>query len=187
MTINTQSVAEELSKEVNWNGFFQMVKDLGPQLNERQLRFLKARLIEKGIANLSKNIKWVDTIGQDHQLRDIRIETKFATNSITTGKGAWKKNNKTSDIKLTNTLGSSDGRNLPETFDFLMIVDTDCVGLVAHKDINAVSAGDGLKASIPYENLSIVVKNNAILRESKNINILEKLDSMLDNIISEYN
>lgn len=163
-----------------------MVKDLGPQLNERQLRFLKARLIEKSIANLSKNIKWVDVIGQDHQLRDIRIETKFATNSITTEKGDWKKTNRTSEIKLTNSLGSSDGRTLPETFDFLMIVDTDCVGLVAHKDINPISNGDGLKASIPYENLSIVVKNNTMLTKSKNIDILEKLDSMLDDIISNY-
>lgn len=184
--MNTESVAKKLSKDVNWSGFFQLVKDLGPQLNERQLRFLKARLLEKAIANLSKNVEWVDEIGCDHKLHDIRIETKFSTNSITTTSGKWKKSNKTSEIKLTNTLGSSEGRSLPETFDFLMIVDTDCVGLVAYKDINAVSNGDGLKASISYENLAIVVKNDMKLTKSKDIDILEKLDTLLDDIISEY-
>ena len=183
---NTQTVSQQLAQEVNWNAFFQMVKDLGSQLNERQLRFLKARLIEKGIANLSKNIKWVDRIGQDHQLHDIRIETKFATNSITTGKGAWKKKGCTSEIKLTNSLGSSDGRQLPHTFDYLMIVDTDCVGLVAYEDITATSNGDGLKASISYDVMSIVVKHEATLTETKNINILEQLDSMLDTVINSY-
>jgi len=67
-----------------------------------------------------------------------------------------------------------------------MIVDTDCVGLVAYKDINAVSNGDALKASIPYENLAIVVKNDMKLTKSKDIDILEKLDTLLDDIISEY-
>lgn len=182
----TKAVAEQLAQEVNWTAFFQMVKDLGSQLNERQLRFLKARLIEKSIANLSKNVKWVDQIGQDHQLHDVRIETKFMSNSITTGRGAWKKSGRTSEIKLTNTLGSSDGRALPHTFDYLMIVDTDCVGLVAYEDIDATSNGDGLKASIPYDKLSIVVKNNQLINESKDVNILEQLDNMLDTVISAY-
>ena len=182
----TESVAKELKEDVNWDGFFQLVEDLGSQLNERQLRFLKARLIEMTIAFLSKNIKWFDEIGWDHKLRNIRISTKFQKNSITTPKGMWKKTGRTNYIKLTNTLGSSEGRTLPKTFDFLMIVDTDCVGLVAHKDINAESTGDGLKASIPYKNLEIVVKNNRKLTKSKDIDIKEKLDAMLKDIILKY-
>lgn len=184
--LSLKQVADEINKEVNWTGFFNLVNDLGPQLNDRQMRFMKARLIEKSIANLSQNIKWVDRVGQDHQLRDIRIETKFATNSITTSKGKWKKNQCTSDIKLTNTLGSSAGRALPMTFDFLMIVDTDCVALVAYESIKVVSTGDGLKASIPYEDLEIVVRRDNTLTESRDIDILNEIDRLLDRVIDQY-
>lgn len=185
--MNTKQLAEELNSDINWDGFFNLVNDLGSQLNERQLRFLKARLIEKAIANLSKNVKWVDKIGQDHQYRDIRIETKFASNSLTTKSGAWKKNKRTSEIKLTNTLGSSEGRSLPETFDFLMIVDNDCVAVIAHEDIKTTSNGDGLKARFSYDDLEFVTINKNMLVEKKQINILEKLDSMLEEIIKVYN
>ena len=118
----TAALAQRLGEVVNWEAFFSMVNDLGSQLNERQLRFLKARLIESAISRMSDGkVEWVDNIGQDHQFEDIRIETKFCTNSLTTSKGNPKKGHATSEIKLTNTLGSSDGRSLPDTFDFLLI------------------------------------------------------------------
>jgi len=184
--MDTKELAQELKNEVNWQGFFNLVSDLGSQLNDRQLRFLKARLIEMAIAKLSNNIKWVDKIGQDHQLRDIRIETKFSTNCLTTGSGAFKKSRQTGDIKLTNTLGSSDGRSLERTFDFLLLVDTDCVGLVAFEDINAMSNGDGLKSRFNYDVIEFVAFKEKKLIESKQISILDRLDNMLYKIISNY-
>ena len=185
--MDAKQLAQELRTEVKWSNLFSLINDLGPQLNERQLRFMKARLIEKAIANLSKNIKWVNTIGQDHQLRNIRIETKFATNSLTTGKGNWKKSKRTGEIKLTNTIGCSDDRILPKTFDFLMIIDKNCAAVIAYEDIRPVSNGDGLKSNFSYDELEFVVKEENILSKGKDANVIKKIDSMLEEIIEIYN
>lgn len=190
MFYNQAALAYELGNKVDWEAFFSMVHDLGSQLNERQLRFLKARLIESAIARMSKGtIEWVDQIGQDHQFEDCRIETKFCTNSLTTAKGDLKKGRITSEIKLTNTLGSSDGRSLPDTFDYLLIVDTDAVAVVSREELLpfVTSAGDGLKAKIPFDLLSFVafVPKNA-LTTGKDIDIMSKVDEMLFALADSY-
>jgi len=188
--LNQQELATQLGSKVNWEAFFSMVNDLGSQLNERQLRFLKARLIESAISRMSHGaIEWVDKIGQDHQFQDIRIETKFATNSLTTSKGAEKKGGKTSEIKLTNTLGSSDGRSLPDTFDYLLIVDTDACAIVARDKLlpNVTSNGDGLKVSVPFTDLTFVKKiDKKGLTSTSNIDIMTQVDAMLFQIADDY-
>ena len=188
--LNQQELATQLGSKVNWEAFFSMVNDLGSQLNERQLRFLKARLIESAISRMSHGaIEWVDKIGQDHQFQDIRIETKFATNSLTTSKGAGKKGGKTSEIKLTNTLGSSDGRSLPDTFDYLLIVDTDACAIVARDKLlpNVTSNGDGLKVSVPFTDLTFVKKiDKKGLTSTSNIDIMTQVDAMLFQIADDY-
>jgi len=183
-------LATQLGSTVQWNAFFAMVNDLGSQLNERQLRFLKARLIESAIARMSEGqIDWVDDIGQDHQFGDIRIETKFCTNSLTTAKGGPKKGRATSEIKLTNTLGSSDGRSLPDTFDYLLIVDTDTCAVVSREKLlpYVTSAGDGLKAKIPFSDLTFIafVDKNALTTGSE-ISIMSQVDTMLFQIADDY-
>jgi hypothetical protein len=190
MFYNQPALAYKLGEVVNWEAFFSMVNDLGTQLNERQLRFLKARLIESAIARMSKGkIEWVDNIGQDHQFEDVRIETKFCTNSLTTSKGLLKKSQVTSEIKLTNTLGSSDGRSLPDTFDYLLIVDTDACAVVSREELLpfVTSAGDGLKAKVPFEKLDWVafVPKDALTTGSE-ISIMSQVDEMLFNIADQY-
>ena len=185
------ALAEQLEKRVAWNAFFSMVSDLGNQLNDRQLRFLKARLIESSIARMSDGtMEWIDDIGCDFIYDGYtRIECKFATNSLTTGRGDWKKSGKTSEIKLTNTLGSSDGRALPDTFDYLMIVDTDCVALVDRESLlpYVTSNGDGLKCSIPYTDLKIVKKiDKKGLTKVSDMCILANVDAMLNQIADDY-
>jgi len=190
MFYNQPALAYKLGEAVNWEAFFSMVNDLGSQLNERQLRFLKARLIESAISRMSHGkVEWVDNIGQDHQFEDVRIETKFCTNSLTTGKGALKKSKITSEIKLTNTLGSSDGRSLPDTFDYLLIVDTDAVAVVSREELLpfVTSAGDGLKAKVPFDKLSWVAfgDKNALTTGSE-ISIMAQVDAMLFQIADDY-
>jgi hypothetical protein len=186
----TAALAQRLGEVVNWEAFFSMVNDLGSQLNERQLRFLKARLIESAISRMSDGkVEWVDNIGQDHQFEDIRIETKFCTNSLTTSKGNPKKGHATSEIKLTNTLGSSDGRSLPDTFDFLLIVDDDASAIVSRAKLlpHVTSAGDGLKAKIPFCDLEFISKidKNALTKGSE-ISIMSQVDAMLFQIADDY-
>lgn len=190
MFYNQPALAYHLGEKVNWEAFFSMVNDLGSQLNERQLRFLKARLIESAIARMSKGtIEWVDQIGQDHQFEDVRIETKFCTNSLTTARGDLKKGRVTSEIKLTNTLGSSDGRSLPDTFDYLLIVDTDACAVVSREALlpYVTSAGDGLKAKVPFSELTFVafVQKNALTR-GKDVDIMSKVDEMLFALADSY-
>lgn len=187
--MNTKQLAEELGGIVEWEAFYNMVADLGKQLNDRQLRFLKARLIESSIARMSNGkIEWVDRIGQDHQYGDIRIETKFSTNSLTTSKGERKKGPTTSEIKLTNTLGSSDGRTLPDTFDYLLIVDTDCVAVVDRADILpfVTSNGDGLKVKVPFDKLEIVSKRSLTNQTPQNIALMAQIDTLLNEISDAY-
>lgn len=168
-----------------------MVSDLGNQLNDRQLRFLKARLIESSIARMSNGtLEWIDEIGCDFiYKRDTRIECKFATNSLTTSKGDLKKSGRTSEIKLTNTLGSSDGRSLPDTFKYLLIVDTDCCAIVEREKLlpNVTSNGDGLKASVAYEDLEFITKvEKKDLTVGGNISIMAQVDAMLNAIADDY-
>ena len=190
MFYNQSALAYKLGEVVNWEAFFSMVNDLGSQLNERQLRFLKARLIESAISRMSNGkVEWVDNIGQDHQFEDVRIETKFCTNSLTTGSGGLKKSKVTSEIKLTNTLGSSDGRSLPDTFDYLLIVDTDACAVVSREKLlpYVTSAGDGLKAKVPFDELTWVafVDKNTLTTGSE-ISIMAQVDAMLFQIADDY-
>jgi hypothetical protein len=183
-------LSNKLSEDINWTSFFTMVKDLGAQLNERQLRFLKARLIESALAKMSNGkLEWVDSIGQDHQYGDTRIETKFMTNGLTSASGEFKKTNRTSEIKLTNTLGSSEGRDLPDTFDYLLIVDTNCAAIVSREKLlpYVKSNGDGLKASVPYDDLDFISRVDLnSLTFKRNIDIMSKVDNMLFEIAESY-
>jgi hypothetical protein len=111
------------------------------------------------------------------------------TNGLTTGKGALKKTKRTSEIKLTNTLGSSDGRSLPDTFDYLLIVDTDAVAVVSREALlpNVTSNGDGLKASVSYDDLSwIAFSSKKDLTKQSEISIMAQVDAMLFQIADDY-
>lgn len=186
-------VSDRLKEAVNWNRFFLLVNAVGNQLNDRTLRFLKSIIQDKGIARMSNGVvEYVDNIGQDHQMGPIRIETKCGTNILTTGKGKEKRTGCTGTIKLNNTLGSSDGRDLPHTFDYLMIVDTDAVAIVKFEKLFpfVTSNGDGLSAKLPYSILEWVVKpgeiDHAMFSDMNNVNVLERLHMLLDEIIDEF-
>ena len=179
-------------KTLNWNTYFSIVHSMGDQLNERQLRFTKSMVQDRAVAQISNGkIEYVDKVGQDHQLDNIRIETKCGKNFLTTPTGKPKQKRKTASIKLTNTQGSSDGRDLPNTFDYLMIVDTDTVAIASFQDIKSYvkSNGDGLSVQLPYEVLEWVVSPGELAKEKLNIivcNIKADIDKVIDSFINEF-
>lgn len=188
-----QSVAQQLKTSVNWNRFFLMVNAVGDQLNDRTLRFLKSIVQDSAIARMSGGtIEYVDLVGQDHQMGEVRIETKCGTNVLTTGRGKAKRAGVTGSVKLNNTLGSSDGRTLPDTFDYLMIVDTDAVAIAKYQDIlpYVSSNGDGLSVKLPYEVLEWVVEpgefDRSLFEDQHQINIIDRLQIMINEVIDEF-
>lgn len=188
-----QSVAQQLKTSVNWNRFFLLVNAVGDQLNDRTLRFLKSIVQDSAIARMSNGkVEYVDQIGQDHQLGKIRIETKCGTNVLTTGRGKAKRAGITGSVKLNNTLGSSDGRSLPDTFDYLMLVDTDAVAIAKYQDIlpYVTSNGDGLSVKLPYAVLEWVVApgefDRSLFEDQHQINIIDRLSMMINEVIDEF-
>ena len=174
--MDVEDIAQYLCESVNWSSFFVMIKTLGDDLNERKDRFDKASIIEYSLEIFSnKKIRWVDEIGRDHFIDDLDIamEMKFIKSAkYTYSKKLPKKNVK---VKLTNTIGSSDGRTLPNTFDCLLIASEYDVSVIKYEELLGYveSAGDGLIATIPFDRLcdvSLMDKTHApILLENNNI------------------
>ena len=166
--MNTEYIADYLCKSVEWSSFFVMLKTLGDDLNDRKDRFDKASIIEYSLEIFSdKKIRWVDEIGRDHFIDDLDIamEMKFIKSAkYTYSKKLPKKNVK---VKLTNTIGSSYGRTLPNTFDCLLIASEYDVSIIKYEDLlqYVESAGDGLVATIPFDKLydvSLIDETNAL-------------------------
>jgi len=185
------NLARELAENVDWKNFFEMRHSVGSQLNDRTLRFLKSIIQDKAIEKMSDGrVQYVDLIGQDHQFKKYRIETKCGTNVLTTAKGKEKKKCVTGSIKLNNTLGSSHGRILPDTFDYLMIVDNDAVAIVKRENLlpHITSGGDGLSVKLPYSTLEWVVKPKEFdhdnFKNIQSVNVLEQLYEMIEKIIT---
>lgn len=184
-------LAKSLSEVVDWKSFFEMRHSVGNQLNDRTLRFLKSIIQDKAIEKMSGGkVQYVDLIGQDHQFGEYRIETKCGTNVLTTGTGAEKKKSVTGSVKLNNTLGSSHGRTLPDTFDYLMIVDNDAVAIVKHENVtpHITSGGDGLSVKLPYSVLEWVVSPGEFSHDNftdiPSVDVLVQLDEVVDKIIT---
>jgi hypothetical protein len=191
--------ADTLKENIQWKQVFKCIVALGPQLDERMLRFLKARFIERAIARLSNDVIWVNRVGCDHELFDVRIETKSGTDLLTNkNNGILKQTNPriTSllSLKLNNNQGKSKGKQLPQTFDWLMIVDQNAVGIIDYATVSNPeylddSTGEGLYLKIPHSRVTILKHYN--LNEIKDsveqsgivVDIVNKIDNTIDEII----
>tara|TARA_R110002153_G_scaffold213997_1_gene366585 strand:+ start:3553 stop:4137 length:585 start_codon:yes stop_codon:yes gene_type:complete len=146
----------------NYNGFFSMVDNIADELNERKNRFDKSDLLEQCFEQITGGrIKWVDEKGYDHI--DAEDGTKFEMKSqkfcLYTKKGFLK--DKTSKIKLTNTLQNTDNKVLEPTSDWLLIVDTGnknsySVAIISYEDVvgkYSKELKDGFECQIPISEL----------------------------------
>lgn len=187
-TIELNELSLLIKDDVNWASVFRIIRDLGPQLNENQLRFLKARVIEKSIAGLSSNITWHDLVAYDHKFGDdITIETKFQQFSLKT-KGK-QENTKTTEVKLTNTLGTENNTRVYEpTFDFLMVVDLASAALIKGSDIILRPVSDGFMGKCPKDKLVFITEQDKYSLGDPTSVVLfkELLDKEIESLIKLY-
>ena len=159
-TFTINQVASHLETNTDFDRFFKLVAALGPQMNNAQLRFLKAQILEKSLEIYSNySLSYVADVGCDFvipQLDNTKLEMKFSHNSVFGKTGTLSKN---CTVKLMNSNGSNTHSALPESYsDFLLVVSQrgaivfDKPTISQHITIN----GDGIKARIP-SNLGTVV------------------------------
>ena len=150
--------------EFNYNSFFSMIEDIGPTLNERKNRFDKADLIEAGCqAATEGRLEWADDIGFDltDPVTGEKLEVKSQGNCLSTPTQGLKRR-MTSKIKLTNTLQQGDNKQLEQTADWLIIIDTKppyAMGIVSYKDVVnkwSFQLSDGFGCQIPMEKVEIL-------------------------------
>lgn len=149
----------------NYNGFFSLIDHIGDELNERKLRFDKADIIEMALAEATKQkLVWVDEIGYDLQdpSSEVRFEVKSQKFCIHTKTGSLK--TKTGKIKLTNTLQQSSTKELKNTADWLILVDTGdsnsySVAIIDYsivKEKYTKELSDGFECQIPTSELTLL-------------------------------
>lgn len=165
--------------KINYNNFFSMVEEIGPDLNDRKNRFDKADLLESAVeANSAKRLMWVDQLGYDHiDIDGIKFECKSQANCIYTKNGKLKE--KTATLKLTNTLQKSINKKLEATADYLLIIDTGSdksysMGIISYKEVvskYAKQLPDGFSCQIPMHKLTLLI-------DPKNVKIKKLLNSI---------
>lgn len=195
--MSTENVAKFIKDSVEWSSMFSMINAVGDTLNGRKDRFDKAEIIERGLARYSGgNIHHIDDIGADHfiPLLNVKIEVKFVKHNIFTKVG--KQPSLVSHAKLTNTLGSSHDRTLENTFDYLLLLETNGAALISYSDLLEFvsSKGDGLCARIPFESLTVIQTPTDIVIEESSVSSVsykrEKeaaIDRFLDSFAKEEN
>lgn len=110
---------------INFAKFFNMIENIGSDLNGRKERFLKSDFVELGIQTMSEGkFVWTDNVGYDHLHNEDKIESKSQMNCLKTDKGGSKE--KVANIKLMNSLGDASQYRLEDIikFDILLLIDT---------------------------------------------------------------
>lgn len=182
----TQDVANHLKAHVDFTRFSKLVHALGPQLNTEQLRFLKARILEKSLEQYSNGaLKYIATDGCDFELpllNNIRMEMKFTNGAIFGKKGNMRPN---TSIILMNSMGTSKHKELPETYaDFLLYVSDYGAILFDKPTLSKYISpnGDGITAKLPT-NLGIVVADPTVMAPGKQqayVDFIKQLDKSVE-------
>jgi hypothetical protein len=142
---------EYFRENIEWQLFVDGVELLGPQLNERNLRFLKAKVIEHSLCSYGK--KPNDMINIDQEGRDIYVsslmdftEVKFEKNSMYTPTGIRKKLIG-KDLTLLNSKGTNRHIGLPNHYaSSLLILDSRGAAIVRKPTPDMLSMkGDSIK------------------------------------------
>ena len=149
--MNTNELADWLRSNIEWSRFCTLVSTVGDELNERKLRFDKSDLFEKSLEKFSNGqMRYINVEGIDHVLPDsTTVEMKYTQDCLFTSK-TQKQKKHVSDLQLMNSRGSSEGRDLPESYaDFLLICDNNSAAVIDKQTLTkyCISAGDGLKTS----------------------------------------
>ena len=183
-------------EEIDFHRLFRLIDSLGSQLDERKGRFDKADIIEQAIEDYSGGaLKWVDLIGLDHvDIDGIRYEVKSEKNCLYTKIQGLPKE-KTSAIKLVNTLSQKEDKSLSETADYLLIIDTGspksfAAAVVPYKTAidNAKRIADGFTIQLDRKELTFLFKPSDYTPAAtqKNVNYLEEKRKAQQRVISRF-
>ena len=196
------SIVRESLESVDQGRLKNLMSHIGDELNGRKERFDKSDIIEKAIEEYSRDgsIEYVDEVGYDHMCASrAKLEVKSQKNCLYTPKG--NKKDKTSSIKLMNSLGDASLRRREDVikFDALALVDSGRLGshlssvaYIMEKDIKDEwlrFVGDGVTVQIPKEFLVFVYEKGEplSLNERKEpFNYKEKKDEFQRDYIQSF-
>ena len=142
--------------------FFEFVRHMGDDLNDRKSRFDKADLLEQALSRATgKQLEWVDRIGYDliDSITGEKYEVKSQKGCLYTGKKLKKAS--TSKIKLKNTLQRGLEKKIEAIADWLIIIDTKnySMGIIDYKtvvDFYTTELPDGFECQIPTKKLFFI-------------------------------
>jgi len=159
-THDMPSTARLLQDHVDWDRYFDLIAAIGDSLNALKDRFDKSDLLEQAIELYSGgSIRWINQTGSDHLLPNGQtMEMKHMDGCIMGARGKMRRT--IPQIKLMNSLGTCNHSCLPSNYaDFLLLSDSNAVGIVDQKDIipHVRATGDGLCADgVPMSKVMIV-------------------------------
>lgn len=183
----------EILNSIDWQRFHNLCLSIGKELNDPQMRFLKAIFLENAVASYSNNkLTYVGDMEQGcdfivKSLDNLKIEMKYVAGCLFSGKNLLQKKY-TSEIKLMNSNGTNTHVGLPDTYaNYLLIVDLNGVAIIS-KDIlknYIILNGDGIKAKIPTDKLHIIFQPSDIKEPNqRNLQIKERLMKWIDEIVT---
>ena len=149
-----EDVANFFKDKMDFARFARLTKAVGHQLNEGQLRFLKAMIFEQSIEEYSNSeIKYVGEEGCDLIIPslDARVEMKYIEGALYTS-SRKKLREQTGGIKLMNSMGTNTHKVLPTGYaDYLIYIGNQGAILFDKTTLeqHIVSGGDGITANIP--------------------------------------
>ena len=182
----------EILKSINWQKFYNLCISIGKELNDSQWRFLKAIILENGVAEYSNNKlsyvgdkeKGCDFIVET--LGNIKIEMKYTEECLYNKKYQLKKTTK--NITLLNSRGTNTHSCLPENYsEYLLIVEMKGAALVSKEVLQKYVSvnGDSLTVKIPANELHIIFQPNEItqLTEKNELHIKTTIMNTITQII----
>jgi hypothetical protein len=192
MTVTNLDVADFIKANMDFPRLARLVKALGNQLNDKQLRFLKATIFEQSMEVYSNDsIKYVGEEGCDLIINingvNARVEMKYTEDALYTDVNKTLRE-KTGNIKLMNSMGTNTHKVLPSTYaDYLIFVGRQGAMLFDKATIEPWidPKGDGITANIPT-NLGIILATpnemNADLQ--KEIDFIEGFNAFVKTYIN---
>jgi hypothetical protein len=151
-TIN--EISDFIKSHMDFQRFSRLTAALGHQLNDAQLRFLKAMIFELSIEEYSQgHIKYVGQEGADLIILslDACVEMKYIEDAIFTAKKKILKE-KTGNVKLMNSMGTNSHKLLPVDYaNYLLLIGNQGAMLFDKTTIeqHITIDGDGIVANIP--------------------------------------
>ena len=170
VAVATHAMAARYAKIVDWERFFQVVRDLGKQCDSRKMRFDKASIFEQAISICSQGrLIWFDEIGRDLHDVDLELdlEFKYVENLIFTPKKKDPK--KLVTVKIKNSLGKTRTADIRDPADYYILAQQDAVGIISYREMRPYLkvVGDGLRAEIPYASVTLIVTPPSKQKEQK--------------------